>query len=327
MPISTATTWPNQKFSPAEAKKIYQASHPDLPTSTSSSKPTPIGPIIGGVIGGVVFIALCIVFVVFLLRRHRRAMQNLVHPHDTSAHSRKVSDTTVTSGNMTLFDSSFPGPSVQIPSSANVQRSTSISSLPFFSTLIGRDSRATLGHTPVSQDPGFPPIEEVITPYTLPPTNDTPEKKHSDGEWPVFDQPSAPPQNAIRMSVTPSQTPHRKGGTTRYNPPAYTESEAHTPTISRHQHQDSIDSGSSTPVGTETDSIGRRGVHTPAHSGSSMAQMGMSTPVRASTSTFHTLQTSISTRRTSGGGSMSRAHGRSIFTGRSRESFSPSEIA
>lgn len=337
-PLSVATTWTNQKFNAADAKTIYEASHPDLPTATSQPSPStssPTGAIVGGVIGGL-FIIGCFVTLSFCILR-RRAKGNIAHPDDRLAHMRKISDTTVTSGNATLADSSLRQMD-QTPSISNVQRSTSISSLPFFSSL-GRDSRAAvMGHTPAFQDPGLPPLEEVITPYTLPPTNDTPEKKHTDGEWPVFDQPNAPPQNAVRMAVTPSPTPPRKTGTNRFNPPAYSESDTATLSpMSRHQNQDSIDSTLSTPMATEASDTVRR-IHTPGNSGSSIGHMGILNPIRASTST---LQTSVSTRRTSVG-QVSMARGgfvRTLFTTRSQdtmnnhaderseESFSPSEIA
>ena len=338
--MSTATTWTNQRFNPSDAKQISDASHPDLPTTTSqsSSASKPTGAIVGGIIGGLAVILSFIALSLYIIRRHRRPLQDTTHSDERLAHMRKISDATVVSGNMTLADSSSVRPIVQTPSISNMQRSASISSLPFFNSLIGRDSRTAMRQTPAPQDPGVPPIEEVITPYTLPPMNDVPEKKHSDGEWPVFDQPGAPPHNTVRMAVLPS-TPQRKTGTIRYNPPAYSESDTTTPlspTMSRHQGQDSIDSTLSTPLASEaSDSTARRVVHTPANSGSSSSHMGISNPVRASTSTFHTLQTSISTRRTSVGAvSMPRAYGRSLFTSRSRdtmtqteESFSPSEIA
>lgn len=341
------TLWTNKKFNSADAKTIYQASHPDLsaPTSqsSSSSSSSPTGAIIGGVIGGLVAIIVFIVLFVCIIRRHRGAMQNAARPDDRLAHMRKISDATVTSGNgTTLADSLSLRPLVPPSSSSNVQRSTSISSLPFFNSLIGRESRAAMGHIPIPQDPGLPPLEEVITPYTLPQMNDTPEKKHTDGEWPVFDQPSAPPQNTIRMTVIPSQTPPPKAN--RYNPPAYSESDTTTPltpTMSRHHNQDSMDSTLSTPVASEaSNSTVRRALHTPANSTSSSGHMpGIPNPVRASTSTFQTMQTSASTRRTSVGQvSMARGFARTLFTPRSRdtmdhaeerteESFSPSEIA
>lgn len=329
------TTWTGQIFSLSDAKTIYLASHPDLPATTATSQDTPesmpVGAIVGGVIGGLVVICLFIAIFICLIRKNRKAMNGAANPDERMAHMRKISDTTVTSNNTTFADSSSTRPMLRTPST-NMQRSTSISSLPFFSSLLGRDSRAAGAQTPGPQQPNIPPLSEFITPFTLPPTNDVPEKKITDGEWPAFDQPSAPPQNTVQMAVFPSQTPPRKTGTIRYNPPTYSESIT-TPTVSRHQPQDSTDSSLSTPLATEaSDGTARRAFHTPANSGSSMGHMGVSNP-RASTSTFQTMQTSLSTTRTSVGQvSMARGYGRSLFRPRSREtmteeSFSPSEIA
>ena len=268
--------------------------------------------------------------VIWITRRHRQRLASggvLANGDSRLEHLRKISDTTVDSGLGSLTSGTRL---IQRSASGITQMHnnyTSSSSLPFF-----QSPQRTIA-SPVQQESQSPPRpEDVITPYTLPPTNESPDKKQSNGEWPVFDAPNAPPQNSVRMEVFPSQTPPRRA---RYNPPAYSESDPASP-MSRHHGQGSIDSNLST---LDTSSQGStmhnmRPTHTPANSGSSIGHMAFYSPLRTSRGTMHT---SVSTRRTSiGAFSSQQGHGRSLGTRRSgsrelrrqtQDSISPSDIA
>ncbi len=272
--------------------------------------------------------------VIWITRRHHQRLVSghvLANGDSRLAHLRKISDTTVDSGLGSLTSGT---PLVQPSTSGGTRmnpNNSSASSLPFFQSL----GRAIV--PPARQESLSPPRpEEVITPYMLPPTNDSPDKKQSNGEWPVFDPPNAPPQNSVRMEVFPSQTPPRRA---RYNPPAYSEADPTSPTspTSRHHPQESFDGNLSTPDSSSQGStIQIRPTHTLANSGSnsSMGYMATSSPLRASMGTIHT---SISTVRTSiGAFSSQQGHGRSLASRRSgsrelrrqtQDSISPSDIA
>ena len=62
--------------------------------------------------------------------------------------------------------------------------------------------------------------ETAVEPFRLAPTNNyNSDRKQTDGAYPVYDPPTAPP--AVRMEV--QSTPQTPRGRTKYNPPAYTE--------------------------------------------------------------------------------------------------------
>ena len=332
--ILTATKWTNQKFNSAEAKNW--TSYADLNPSSASASPSsspqptpPVGAIVGAVIGGLVVIVGFIMIVIWITRRHHQQLASggvVANGDSRLEHIRKISDTTVNSGLGSLTSGTLL---VQRSGSGVAQMHnnyTSSSSLPFF------QSPQRTFTSPARRESRSPPRpEEVITPYMLPPTNESPDKKQSNGEWPMFDPPNAPPQNSVRMEVFPSQTPTRRA---RYNPPAYSESDPASP-VSRHHGQESIDSNFSTPdTSSQGSTMHIRPTHTPANSGSSLGHMPISSPLRTSMGTVYT---SLSTRHTSiGGFSSQQGHGHSLGTRRSasrelrrqtQDSISPSDIA
>ena len=95
--------------------------------------------------------------------------------------------------------------------------STSIHSFPFFGS-----GGSSVSHTMRQQSP--PPVamqrdETAVESFRLAPTNNyNPDRKQSDGAYPVYDPPTTP---TVRMEVQyTAQTPR---GRTKYNPSAYTE--------------------------------------------------------------------------------------------------------
>ena len=93
---------------------------------------------------------------------------------------------------------------------------------PYYNSAAATTSPPTLPRE-LGSSPAPVSREEVIVPFTLAPASTPdPDRKHPNGpgSYPIYDSPSAPPFNAVRMDVTPS-TPHAR---TRYNPPTYNES-------------------------------------------------------------------------------------------------------
>ncbi|KAG7443391.1 uncharacterized protein BT62DRAFT_935003 [Guyanagaster necrorhizus] len=68
--------WPDGSFDSSDAKDLSSQDHPDLTsdngTANNNGSSTPVGPIVGGVVGGVGVLALSALIAFFLFRRHRR---------------------------------------------------------------------------------------------------------------------------------------------------------------------------------------------------------------------------------------------------------------
>ncbi len=317
----SATKWTSQKFNPSEAKQIQQSGHADLGSTSSSKKnSTPVGAIVGGVVGGLVVLGVFIALAIWILRRYRSPTELFLDgPDSRTTHIRKISDTTVTSGMTTsggsTFTSVLPGMFRNHNTNAAARMhnsSVSVSSLPFFNSGIAGELHQS---SPPRQN-GTP--EGVVTPFTLPPTNENPDKKQSNGEWPVFNSTNAP-HNLVRMEVTPSPNSTRRE---RYNPPAYSESVSGTTVSgttvpSLHRVQVSMDSTNySVPESTVHGDTSVRRTHTPVNSVSSMG---------------HTMVVPSPLNTTFGTNSSSQDHGVSIsersWNPRRQDSFHASDIA
>jgi len=147
---------------------------------------------------------------------------------------RSISDTTTGSNVRSMSYATLTStPVVTNPPSSPTMltHTSSIRSIPFMSSIGG--SIAPYGTTfsqpgrqspppPLPSNPANP--EDIIRPYTLPPTHN-PDTKHASGAYPVYDSPSAPPPvpNAMRVESYRPSTPTQRA---RYNPPAYEESSA-----------------------------------------------------------------------------------------------------
>ncbi|KAF8168500.1 hypothetical protein B0H34DRAFT_670655 [Crassisporium funariophilum] len=228
-----ATTWPNQIFNVPTAQNIATQGHADVSTPLQpgqGKKSTPVGAIVGGVIGGILVIGAAIALAVYLMRRQPKPSQSLPMSSVMSqnGHMRSTSDVTTKSHGMSMgYTTLSSTPMVTNPPTSPTIRThnSSVRSLPFFSSVVA--STAPYGSPsppPGRQMAASPPLptnrEDIIVPYTVPPVGHNPDSKQANGAYPVYDSPSAPHPNAMRMEVSP-QTPTQ--GRTRYNPPAYTE--------------------------------------------------------------------------------------------------------
>lgn len=282
-----ATQWTAQKFNPSEARQIQQSGHADLSSSPpAKKKSTPIGVIAGGVVGGLVVLAVFIGLAFWIKRRYRTPTEPLfLDGQDAHAtHVRQVSDSTFTSRMTTSGGSTFTSvlPSMFRSQAARMHNtSVSVSSLPFFSSVIASELHQSSSASP-RQTNGSAPVrpENVVTPFTLPPTIDSPDKKQSNGEWPVFNSADTSP-NLVRMEVIPSVNNTRRE---RYNPPAYTESDLGSTRPSLHRIQESVDSTSYSVAGsTIYGDTSLQRTHTPVNSVSSMGHtVVVSSPVNTS---------------------------------------------
>ena len=238
---SSATSWTGQAFDATEAKSIddkgwlnnslssqrswveccRSVGNADVTTSPSTSKPKPIGAIVGGVVGGVVLLLSAIILGIYLVRRNSRR-KSVTDPSPllmNETHIRSNSDTTNGYTGYTSLSSS-PMQRLSSPTIRThlTRASTSIHSFPFFSS-----GGSSVSHPMRQQSP--PPVaiqrdETAVEPFRLAPTNNyNPDRKQADGTYPVYDPPTAPP--TVRMEV--QSTPQTPRGRTKYNPPAYTE--------------------------------------------------------------------------------------------------------
>jgi hypothetical protein len=167
-------------------------------------------------------------------------------------HMRTLSDMTAGSNDNSLGYTtltSSPMGNTNVPSSPTIlTHSSSIRSLPFMGSIAGSIAPYGTAHPLGRQTSTGPPPssqEDVIAPYTLPPISN-PDRKQGSGGYPVYDAPSAPPPNALRVENTQPVTPARRA---RVNPPTYAESsvDASGSSIGHRANQLSTDTDYSTP--------------------------------------------------------------------------------
>jgi len=166
-----------------------------------------------------------------MLNRHRKTTKSGTPIIEKPSHMRSISDTTTGSNVKSISYATLTSTPMGTnhPSSPTMLTHTSsIRSIPFMSSIGG--SIAPYGTTlsqpgrqstpPLPSNPANP--EDIIRPYTLPPTHN-PDTKHASGVYPVYDSPTAPPPipNAMRVESYRPATPTQRA---RYNPPAYEES-------------------------------------------------------------------------------------------------------
>ena len=285
--------WTNQIFNAAQAQAIANQSqsakpalfhvgsdslildlgHADLsnPAPPSHKKSTNVGAIVGGVIGGLAVIAIASAIAFYILRKHRNSgagapVSLIEKPH----HMRSISDVTTTSGmqGYTTLSSTPMNP----PTSPTIlTHQSSIRSVPYFSSVVASTVPQGTSSPPPLPTSSPPPRnrEDVIEPFTLPPSNVS-DRKQANGAFPVYDPPTAPPPAAIRnMEINRPATPTQRA---RYNPPTYSESttggpsNSSSPPPTRALHRGKQGSTDTLPSVT---SHGQR--QTPAHSPNSSA--------------------------------------------------------
>ncbi|KIM39075.1 hypothetical protein M413DRAFT_447428 [Hebeloma cylindrosporum] len=236
------TKWPGETFNVANAKQIAAEGKPDL-TKSSPPKKRNIGAIVGGVIGGVVviFIALGIAF--WMLRQQRQLTQSKAGLPTKPDHMRSISDVTTGSnvksvGYTTLTSS--PMVHTNPPTGPTIlTHGSSIRFIPFVSSIAGSIApygTASASRPPDRRTPTVPlssKPEDVIVPFTLPPTFSNLDRKQANGA-PIYDPHTAPPPNALRTDIKRPVTPTQRA---RYNPPPYEAPSADGPSSGRPHHR------------------------------------------------------------------------------------------
>jgi len=229
------TTWPDHHFNVAQAQATAGQGHPDLGTSTAQpkKKKAPIGPIVGGVLGGVVVLAVVAVAIFCIVRRQRK-LRGTDHGHkpegimkvgrSISILSQQSLGTPLGYAPQTLLDSGIVRSGTNPTSHGH---SNSGHSASYFSSAhgsgqmspsspLGRQT-ASLATTPLSR-------EEIIEPF-FPGPQASPEvpvggKRSATPAHPIYDAPSLLPAVIGLDGRALDSTPPR----TRVNPPAYSAS-------------------------------------------------------------------------------------------------------
>jgi len=230
--VTNPSTWPNTAFSATQAKSIVGQAHPDITQSQTAPTPgkrtVPIGPIVGGVIGGLVVIALAATVIICLILKYRKQKNHpgqvdFITPTKPMIHDRSLSDTS----QMTLG----PTLSSHVPMS-NFVPGFNGGSLPMTTQgvthppgLTHSTSTTPNGHGhAVSWDSSItspsPPPHSSVEPFTAFRTQ--PEFNEKSQARMLYAQnmsPSPPPLNSAAIASDGStNTPTHR----RYNPPAYT---------------------------------------------------------------------------------------------------------
>ncbi|KAF8907677.1 hypothetical protein CPB84DRAFT_1768534 [Gymnopilus junonius] len=187
---------------------------------------------------------------------------------------RSISDLTATSGmqGYTTLSSTPMNP----PTSPTIMtHQSSVRSVPYFSSVVASTvPQGTSSPPPLPTSTSPPPRnrEDVVEPFTLPPSNIA-DRKQPNGAYPIYDPPTALPPAAVRnMEITRPTTPTQR---TRYNPPTYSESTTGGPSSPppRAIHRSKQGSTDTLPSITSSRTHGQR--QTPAHSpNSSVSGMG-----------------------------------------------------
>ncbi|KAG6885502.1 hypothetical protein C0993_000752 [Termitomyces sp. T159_Od127] len=269
-----SSTWTDQRFSIEQARTIHDQGnsiwdsphvlfymrhlgHHDLVQSPSQNQllphqsSSPVGAIVGGIIGGLAVIALAGVIAFYMYRKKKKQNESLL-THvgtDGSKHGRTVSDISQTSvfrpyGYQQRERSLATSPSSQPPLSPTTgtmhTHTASVNSLSYF----GSVSHSVIPYgtslspppnahviSPISQSPSPPPNnqlnrENIIVPFTLPSSHTTStglnvnlDAKRADGAIvPVYDSPDSLPPHVVSGDSLSLNTPTRS----RVNPPVYT---------------------------------------------------------------------------------------------------------
>ncbi|PPQ63554.1 hypothetical protein CVT24_004784 [Panaeolus cyanescens] len=230
------TQWPNEQFSVSAAQQIDDKGHADLGTAPPPAKKSNnIGPIVGGVIGGVVVIGAAVALAIYILRRNKSrnaANQNqMQHTGDSNmyGHMRSLSGATqksdLTSGGHIYSTLTSTPMFTNAPTSPTIQThpASSVHSVPYLGSLMAGTASPPPHPGNISRQ-HTPPVnrEDIVVPYTEPPNGrEFSDRKHPGGPGIVYDSPDAPPPNvaAMRMEIIRPSTPPRA----RFNPPAYSE--------------------------------------------------------------------------------------------------------
>ncbi|KAF9482363.1 hypothetical protein BDN70DRAFT_875114 [Pholiota conissans] len=305
-----ATFWNDGSFNPTQAQAQAAKGLPDFvstgtTTTPATHKKTNVGAIVGGVIGGLLVIVGAIAAALWMTHRQRKASKEPTGIYEKHpGHMRSKSDLSTASnmksnhgGYASLSTNAMSNP----PTSPTIMtHNSSVLSMPFLSSVA--NSTAPYGTTISSPPPIHSrqgaltpaPGPEHVEPYTLPPTVDNPDRKQSNGGFPiqVYDAPNAPPPAMMRIESTNAQPPPSRG---RYLPPSYEYAQSSTGSSSgqrlpRHAKQDSTD--------TDHSLTSSRNAHSPGASMSGMAnivnQMDIAPPPHEEHQSGHGRQVSTS---------------------------------
>ncbi|KJA21933.1 hypothetical protein HYPSUDRAFT_41541 [Hypholoma sublateritium FD-334 SS-4] len=296
------TQWTDETFNTAEAKNISAEGIPDFVSGAPSTthKKSNVGPIVGGVLGGLIVLVGAAIVAFWMIRRHRKVNHGVSAPMHIRPehHARNMSEMSAAS---MLKLPEVGGYTQMPPTPASPTMTSSMLSLNYFTR------RSVASPPPVSIRQTTPgPREDVIEPYSLPPTVDNfdRDRKRAHGPQPIYGNPSDPPP--MRVDSTRPQTPTRG----RFNPPPYVPSSpGSSSTGQRPRH---LEKQPSTDTQHSLTSSRNGGTHTHSPNASGSGMPSMITQVERANAT-------------------SPAHGRTL-SGESRDekgvhSVSPSDIA
>lgn len=215
-----------------------------------------------------------------MIRRQRKSKApSGMYDARPSGHMRSMSDLSTATNMKSAHGpyASLPpnGMFTNPPSSPTVLTHTSsVRSAPYMSSVAATMPYGTSSPPPhpIVRQGSSTPIQDLIVPFTLPPTVDNPDRKQGNGGYPiqVYDSPTAPPPNVMRMdTVAHTQTP--TSSRRIFNPPTYNESTAGRDSP-RPQHR-----GKQLSTDTQTSLTSSRNAgnitHSPSHSASGMVNI------------------------------------------------------
>ncbi|KAG6849766.1 hypothetical protein H0H93_005448 [Arthromyces matolae] len=256
------TNWNDERFNLEQAIELHNQGKPDVVVSASTpKKSSKVGPIVGGVVGGIAVILLAAGVAFYLQRRKKQsrddyATNKVAHSNgDGPGHARTVSDLS-TKSNLIGFgyqqlDRSFATspsspPPMSVTSGTMHTHTGSVNSLSYFGSVshsvspygaasppptIARTLSPSISPPPVPSLPTQPQAalnrEDIIVPFTLPPS-DTNSSSHGHptdrkrADGAII--PVFDPPNSFPVAVAPateSGETSASGSRPRVNPPAY----------------------------------------------------------------------------------------------------------
>ncbi|KDR72110.1 hypothetical protein GALMADRAFT_143440 [Galerina marginata CBS 339.88] len=208
------TQWSNGIFNMTEAKKIADQNYSDLEGGGTTQSPKTsniIVPVVGGVIGGSVFIAVAVAIAYYVLGRQRQVPKHEVTQptSDKPLHIRSISDITTHSGfnGHTILS---PPPLNQSSGPTIMTHSRGVPPIPYFSSVGGKTApQGTTSLAPSRRAESPPPIspQRTLEPFNSPSLSVSSDIDKMEAVDPVFDPPSAQPPIPLQMEVSQSSTP------------------------------------------------------------------------------------------------------------------------
>jgi hypothetical protein len=222
------------------------------------------------VIAGGVIIAL------WMIRRQRKSKApSGMYDGRPLGHVRSNSELSTATDNMKSTHghyASLPPNGMYPPASPTVlTHTTSVRSVPYMSS-VAATTPYGISPPPLARQGSSTAIQDLIEPFTLPPTVDNPDRKQGNGGFPIqaYDSPNAPNPNIMRMDSV-AHTQPASSSRRIYNPPTYNESTSGRDSP-RPQHRDKQPSTDTLTSLTSSRNAGHA-THSPSHSASGMANI------------------------------------------------------